>query len=282
MKIELFFNGFLDDFSLENITNEDIIRIEKKLILASKINTDINRNDIDNFLSILKEYPNELNYLINETNLVGFLNKQKFISKKINTIKEEDDIRKFIKFSNLYLSEIFKESINFYFKEKRYSELQVLSSYNIILSTELLELIHLKLLEKLAVAQNLFSTKIESNNLIEKLSFLQSKTFYLLLSTYSSYQIDDVINNLITISAEQINSGKFKKRDNFYLKFYKALHNYNCTDDNLYDVIQKNYLYAKERLNFLPSSNGGGNYWKYWLPFIILKVIYAFYLSNNK
>lgn len=273
MNLDFLFNEVLKELNLPIKTEEEYIRIEKSLKLQEKLNEDIDKNEVDIILEILKLYPEEFKFLVNEKNLVNFLLKKNFIAAQISSLQSEEFIDNFSKFISTYFNIEFGESFDFYLKNKKYTELNIISNYFKIIPINSVETIHEKLIDKLDLAIDLFMNNSSIELLKKYLFCLHSSSFWEFISVFQSYQIENKINDLINISADQINSKNFKSKVNFYLKFYKALKSYNSLDDDLHETIHKNYLYAKENLSNIPVVGNYLNPKWFFLIYILVKLI---------
>jgi len=172
----------IDRDNLKNISEEDIIKIEKKLIAESRLNASLTKNDIDLILKILKTHLYEIEKIVlMYPVLYGILsgNQPEYIDKtKFHSKEQEIKIRQL-------LSDYFQESIfNYIFsniQNNKWDNLLNLLYYREFLSLEiiqyLVQLLQSKIDSIFAILTNLPSHYV----LHSKLKYLKRKQFYELL-----------------------------------------------------------------------------------------------------
>lgn len=244
MNIELFFNKIILEIELPLDSEDELIRIEKQLLLELKLNQKFEIKDIEEIIKIINDFPLELLYLLREKNLTNFLLAKNQKYKSATLFEYESDAKNFELFFRKYLIGNFKDSLNLYLVKEIYNPIYFLSYYTDILPIEFIEYLESKFIEKLEIGFQLLDSDIDFNLIKNKIDYLGNKDFLDLFSVFTSYEIEDKISKLITLFHNQIVSGKYKNRLEFIYKFYFYLGSYNCLDENLQSVIFNNHRFA--------------------------------------
>jgi hypothetical protein len=185
--LEMFFFRQLEQIgiyrdNLKNISEEDIIKIEKKLIAESRLNASLTKNDIDLILKILKTYLYEIEKIaLMYPVLYGILsgNQPEYIDKtKFHTKEQEVRIRQL-------LSGYFQESIfNYIFsnvQNNQWNNLLNLLYYREFLSLEIIQYLVQLLQSKIDSIVTILTNLPSHYVLHSKLKYLKRKPFYELL-----------------------------------------------------------------------------------------------------
>ena len=217
---------------LENISNIDIIKIEKRLKAEVKFNDTININDVERILNILKENSKELSLLFdNELQplkyvLQNSVPKMLTISQRVN--KYDQNFKDFLTVN-------FKNEIDLYinncFKEEHYIALHSLLKLQELLDFQVLENITQRFLKKINYGTE--HHNLHNHNYYSKADFFTNPFFFRCLNLLSPYVFEpDLISLLVNINT------KYKdQKDSYLLKILFSISEFNFTRDDIKQFI---------------------------------------------
>jgi len=283
MNLEFLFSPEIQALKLPVRSDAEYIRIEKQILLQTKLGNSLDKNEAEQILTILKHYGDELNLLFRDSNLSHFLLKKRFALSEVNYQIEKSNGDAFNEFLSNYFSQNFKESIDYYLKENLFSEIISLRFYTEILPVDVLEHLSNRLEIKLSNAIHKLNSIQSESKLKVEAKILVNPDFYEVLNVYPSYEVESKIRKIIDISADEINQ-KNGNRNNFLLKILYTMKQYDAIDEELDDIIQGNYRYAAEKLDKIKSffSHGIGRF-SFLIVIVVLKLLFyaSDYLGSN-
>lgn len=250
MNLSLLFNQILPEIDLPIKSDEEFIRVEKKLMLQTKLDASISKNDIEEIVGMLKNYSEELNYLRNEKNLVNFLNQKTFEKNEITNLFEGEETDKINRFIELNFEHAFKDSISFYFKKNQFKEPLILSNYNGLFSLDFQNYIDELIFEKLEFGIEMLQTDLDEQIIEKRLSYLNSTDFFKLLDEYPSHNLEEYLAVLTNLAVNQLNQNDFIHRKSFYYNFLIELNQYEAMSEDLNKIIKQNHKFANENKSF--------------------------------
>ena len=212
---------------LAGITDEDMPRIEKRLIAESRLNNSISKNDIDQVIKLLKAYPDVIRTIGSYECLYGILT--------VQTAEYVDEIRPVTKEAlarmRYVLSNYFYEDVVNYINrssnKNNWNDLRVLVHYKNFLSTVLLELMVQKLSEKLDSALLEAERLPPHSTLNKKAGFLKEDEFYVLLSDVDTRYFSKYMDALLGFIARRVN---YTRGTIFFDKVLTGMRSYNTSD----------------------------------------------------
>lgn len=226
----------IDRNHLQNIADEDVIRIEKRLIAERKLNDTISKNDVEQILLVLKEYKAEMRTISFYEGLYSILSGKEPAyedSLRFHTMEETLRIRALI-------SVHFKDNLLNYvvenFKANNWAKLRTLLKFQRFLSIELNELLVRKMEDKLMEALAVLNQKPAHRVLKQKIGFLRKRDFYLLMNEIHLTHFNVYVYRLLdfTVSNEKYTSGTI-----FFDYVLSNLRVYNIGDAQLVRDVEK-------------------------------------------
>lgn len=232
---------FLLDIKREQILEfgtADYIRIEKKINFEKKINPEIDAKTSENLIFALKEYKEELLFILSNRTLFNFLTNNNFSKNyflNYNLTVSDEKVKHFItlfladdliSFFSLKLSKNwyhYLEELDLLLNLKRYFPEEIIYKMSLLLYSKLdLHIAQLNVLE---------------NNDFSKIVCIKHKTFYDLLSHFATVELDRKIRSLLPLVIDY-----YKKKTNiaFFSAVIKSMASYNAFDESINQTLTKN------------------------------------------
>ncbi|MBW1656899.1 hypothetical protein [Flavobacterium quisquiliarum] len=236
--IELFEELKIDKNNILLFSPEDIIKVEKQINVEKKINLEINAQTSENLIIALKDYKEELLFVLSNRVLFNFfthnnLDKNHFSDCNL-TISEE----KMKQFISLFLADdlVFFFSLNLSKSTfKRLKKLDALLGLKKYFPEEVIYKISPLVYSKLdfAVSQLAVLNTNEFSNII----YIKHKTFYKLLSHFATIELDKKMGNLLPLVVKH-----YKNNTDiyFFTSVIKAMSFYNAYNENMSKTLAKN------------------------------------------
>lgn len=236
-------NEFQDKTELES---SDIIRIEKKINLESKLNKSENVDENQQIISLLKNNFRVLKLIQNYTPILEILSNQKISHKNIYDFipSEIEEIETCIE---TYFGENLKDYFTIHFKQNKYKELNSFANYIHILPGYLILFIQETIAAHLDNLIALLKSKSKLDKKTKQLSGILNKDFYALLNSYHSYEFEERIFEIVNITANKHNDYSYKVNHKMYLHIMVALKKFESWDESLAETIHNNYDFAEEK-----------------------------------
>ncbi|MEP7093791.1 MAG: hypothetical protein ABI793_06995 [Flavobacterium sp.] len=217
---------------------EDYIRIEKKINFEKKINPEIDPNTRENLISALKQYKEELLFILSNRIFFNFFTHSNFSKNHFlnyNLTVSDEKMKHFIA---LFLSDdlisffSLKLSKNWY---HYFEELDLLLDLKRYVPEEIIYKMSLLLFSKLdfAVSQLTVLKTNEFSNIV----YIKHRTFYDLLSHFTTVESDQKISNLLTLVIKFYNK---KTHTVFFTSVIQSMAFYNAFNENINITLDKN------------------------------------------
>lgn len=208
---------------LANLSDKDLVRIEKRLKAEGNLNNQITINDIESVITLLKVNKKELTRLY-EPGLFEF--RQLLIKPEPKnftpSIKHKDSDESFITFINKYFSESLKTYITNCLNDNHFRSLHSFLYFRDLLSPELLEMISQGIAAKLEFG--LEYHKITNQKKYTKANYLENPYFFRCINKLSPIQFEstviDLVNFLIIKLKEYKN--KYYHQITFAISFFET------------------------------------------------------------
>ncbi|WP_289665309.1 hypothetical protein [Flavobacterium panacagri] len=236
--IELFEELKINKSHILVFSPEDIMRVEKQVNVEKKINPEIDAKTSENLILALKEYKEELLFVISNRILFNFfthsnLPKDSFLNYK-KTVSDEK-IKYFIA---LFLAEDLISFFSIKLSEntsEKFKKLDALLDLKKYFPEEAIYQMSLLVFSKL----DLTLSQLAALNISEpsNIIYIQHKTFYDLLSHFASIELDQKMDSLMTLVVRFHK----KKTDNvFFISVIKSMASYNAFGELLNQALVKN------------------------------------------
>lgn len=275
-----FLTTILEEFQDKtSLDNQDIIRIEKKINLESKLNNSQNKDENEQILNSLKTNYGELRLIKKYSSLLDYLTDNKIIDKNIYNFIPSD-LEKITDCIDLYFKDNIREYFQVNFKQNNFKLLSIFSKYVHILPSQLIEFIQEVLLASLDNAVSLLKSKTKITKTSKPILGILNKDFYLILNQFNCYEIEEKIRKIVNHTANKYNDDSFKQNHKVYLYIMVALKNYEVYDEDLADTINSNYEFAEEKTRTILDKAKGLLKNKFvW--FICAVWIFGFFIDNG-
>jgi hypothetical protein len=218
--------------------SQDYIRIEKKINFEKKINPEIDSNVSKNLISALKEYKEELLFILSDPIFFNFFAHNNFSKSyflNYNLTVSDERMRDFIvlfladdliSFFSLKLSkstcENFKE-LDSLLDLKRYFPEGIIYKMTLLVYSKL----------DFAVSQ----LSVLNTNNYSSIQYIEYKAFYDLLSHFATIELDQKMDNLLSLV---VRSYKKNTSSNFFSSVIKSMVFYNAFNENMSKTLVKN------------------------------------------
>ncbi|WP_289665308.1 hypothetical protein [Flavobacterium panacagri] len=216
----------------------DYIRIEKNINFERKINSEIDSNTSGNLILALKEYKEELLFVISNRILFNFFTNNNRIENHFqddNLNVSEEKMKHFI---SLFLAD---DLISFFSQKLSkgwyhyLEELDLLVKFKRYFPEEINYKMSSLIFSKLDFA--IYKLSVLENNKVSDIAYIKHRTFYELLSHFASIELDQKITNLLSLVIDF-----YKKKTNivFWNSVIKSMAFYTAFDDSINEILFKN------------------------------------------
>lgn len=258
----------LDEYiDRDRLSNEDLIRIEKRILLQSKLQSDFTRDSVVAVVDLFRSSFSELKIIAKHIGLFDFL-ENKAVQKwnSVDFIPSQSE--KLENCFESYFQVSLKGKIEILFKNQDYKTLGFMISVAKILPIDLIYLIQELIEKKLNIAfvylskdvrleyksstmgyfYNYFFKEIELNKKSEALVPIYNDDFYKLVNAFFDYSFDDYITDITNITVDKLNENRYPTNAKIYLWTLFHLHKYKANSLSLQATIKQNYEFAEEKI----------------------------------
>ena len=270
---------------LVNLTDNEIIRIEKKLKAEVKMGGSLDINEVNSIIKLLKDNKEELKLFLDEK-FSWFrrilTNPDKLIVFPLThpgLVNIDEELKDFV------ATNFQKELTQYYtlcLYQNHYRALNSFLAYNPVLPDDIIEEIQLKFIQKLEYGMECI--EMNAMELEKKIEHLYNPFFFRCVNSLETIYFEDIMNDLTNSFIENLNKIKALKRGLFSLGAFKS------ADSELRSVISQNKNYARENgvsenSNFTKFPKGGTNLSKFsgeggfgignmfWIAIVVLMLI---------
>jgi len=217
---------------------EDYIRIEKKMNFEKKVNPEIDSNTSENLITALKNYKEELLFVMSNRVFFNFFTHNNFSEDYFsndNLIVSDEKIKDFI---TLFLAEDLISFFSLKLSKSWYhylEELDFLLDLKTYFPEEVIYKMASLVFSKLDFA--ISQLRVLSSNDISSISYIQHKTFYYLLSHFATIELDRKMSNLLSLVIKF-----YEKKTNilFFTCVVKSMAFYNDFNGNITKILIQN------------------------------------------
>jgi len=217
---------------------EDYIRIEKKMNFEKKVNPEIDSNTSENLITALKNYKEELLFVMSNRVFFNFFTHNNFSEDYFsndNLIVSDEKIKHFI---TLFLAEDLISFFSLKLSKSWYhylEELDFLLDLKTYFPEEVIYKMASLVFSKLDFA--ISQLRVLSSNDISSISYIQHKTFYYLLSHFATIELDRKMSNLLSLVIKF-----YEKKTNilFFTCVVKSMAFYNDFNGNITKILIQN------------------------------------------
>jgi hypothetical protein len=209
---------------LANINEDDLIRLEKRLLAGHRLEGIVSKNDIDQILTVIRKYPDVLRILAGYECFYGILTG--YETEQLDVVKKyHKETQARIQF---VIAEYFQDEIFQYMHRavtsNNWNDTRVLLHYRSFFNNTIVKIILGRFDAKLAAALGLLATKPDHKILNEQFAFLTDPDFYLTLDQADNRHFTGHINSLIEFVTT---GGKYTYRKPFFKNVLTAMSYYD-------------------------------------------------------
>lgn len=233
--IELFEELKIDKSSILLFSPEDIIRIEKQVNVEKRINPEIDVNVANNLILALKDYRQELYFIVSNRILYNLFSKQNYSRHSFPSPQREYDSEKIQSFINQFLNDDLVLFFDQNLSQNKFDFINDIFDFKDCFPEDALFQLNKKLNGKVdSILVNL--SQNHSPNM-PAILYVEYRSFYVLLSYFSSIEMDDKIRSLVNIVSERYNANKLS---DFYMTCISSMQGYVAYDPDLTDILNRN------------------------------------------
>lgn len=236
--IQLFSLLDLKEDQILEFGSEEYIRIEKKINFEKKINSEIDSNTSENLIFALKEYKEELLFLLSNRILFNFFTYNNFSKNHFSNYNLTVSDEKMKDFIALFLADDLIAFFSLKLSKSWYhylEELDLLLGLRRYFPEEIIYKMSLLLFSKLdfAISQLTVLTTKEFSNIV----YIKYSTFYDLLSHFTTVESDQKISTLLSLVIEFYNK---KTNTVFFTSVIQSMAFYKAFNKNINETLAKN------------------------------------------
>ncbi|KUJ62188.1 hypothetical protein AR687_09205 [Flavobacteriaceae bacterium CRH] len=233
--IELFEELKIDKSNILLFSAEDIIRIEKQVNVEKRINPEIDVNVANNLILALKEYRQELYFIVSNRILYNLFSKKNYSRNNFPSPQREYDSEKIQFFINQFLNDDLVLFFDQHLSQNKFDFINDIFDFKDCFPEDALFQLNKKLNGKLdAILVNLSQNNSQNMSAI---SYVEYRSFFVLLSYFSSIEMDNKIRSLVNIVSERYNANKLS---DFYMTCISSMQGYVAYDHSLTEVLVSN------------------------------------------
>ncbi|NOQ74180.1 MAG: hypothetical protein GQ574_19385 [Crocinitomix sp.] len=236
-------NFNLDLTKLHELSEQDLIRIEKKFKAEIRLNDSLDMNDLEQVIYVLKHHQQDMIWLMtDELKLLKSIltNPQKFIVKKGEvSISTEIDRTAFSLFLENYFDKELRQYVDKCIKNDFYNAIHSLLKFQALLTPQLLNELQNKLANKLNYAVECID--ISASDISRKVSYCTNPFFYRVLSQLGSGQYESDIVDLLNTTISKL------KTKELHWAIVFAMGSFAAQGEGLKDTLRGNKSTAFQR-----------------------------------
>ncbi|MCV9934618.1 hypothetical protein OIU80_20235 [Flavobacterium sp. LS1R47] len=266
--IELFEELKIDKNNILLFSPEDIIRIEKQVNVEKRINPDIDINVANNLILALKTYRQEFFFIVSNRILYNLFSKKNYSRHNFPSPQREYDSEKIQSFINQFLNDDLVLFFDQNLSQNKFDDINDIFDFKDCFPEDALFQLNKKLNGKVDAILVSLSRNDSSN--MPAILYVEYRSFYVLLSYFSSVEMDDKIRSLVNIVSERYNANKLS---DFYMTCISSMEGYVAYDPSLTDILVRNREAVFSNSIDRDSSGGSSGISGRTIFFIALAVI---------
>lgn len=266
--IELFEELKIDKNNILLFSPEDIIRTEKQVNVEKRINSDIDVNVANNLILALKEYREELYFIVSNRILYNLFSKKNYSRHNFPSPQREYDAEKIQYFINQFLNDDLVLFFDQHLSQNKFDFINDIFDFKDCFPEDALFQLNKKLNGK--VESILVHLSQNNSQNMSAIPYAEYRSFYVLLSCFSSIEMDNKIRSLVNIVSARYNANK---TSDFYMACISAMQGYVAYDPSLTDILVKNREAVVSNSIDRGSSNSSSGLSGKTIFFIILAII---------
>lgn len=253
--IELFENAGIYRENLTGFTFDDIVKVQKQFEVERTQNPNLNPSLQSNLILAINEFPQELLFISNNRVLYNFFAKKNHSRSRFSS---DNNVSADANAVKLFIEKFLSEALDAFFDEKmtqnRFEDIDDFLAVKEYLPQNSLN----KLRQKTSEKCDFVLTTLEENQLLNdtiSINFIKHRSFYDLLSHFSSTEIDQKVKSIYEkMSSTLINFGL---KSEFLNSMMISMANYKAVDTDLAYLLKSNkeQTVANTQKTFFSSSS---------------------------
>lgn len=273
--IELFEELKIDKSNILLFSPEDVIRIEKQVNVEKRINPDIDVNVANSLVLALKEYPQELYFVVSNRVLYNLFAKKNYSRHNFPSPQRVYDAANIQIFINQFLNDDLVLFFDQNLSQNKFDLISDIFDFKDCFPEDALFQLNKKLISKI----DFLLTNVSQNNL-QAIPYVQYRSFYVLLSYFSSIEMDSKIRSLVNIVTDCYNANKLS---DYFMTCISAMSGYVAYDPSLTQVLvgNKETVFANSTNRESSGSSGLSARTIIFLVIAIIKILVLFSKCSN-
>ncbi|WP_281636779.1 hypothetical protein [Flavobacterium marginilacus] len=274
--IELFEELKIDKSNIQSFSPEEIIRIEKQINVEKRINPDIDTNAANNLVLAFKEFPQELYFVVSNRLLFNLFSKKNYSRHQFPAPQRVYDSEKIQGFINQFLIDDLVLFYDGYLSQNKFDTIADVFEYKDCFPEDALFQLNKKLIVKIDFLLMRLTQSVNTDQ--SDISYIQYRSFYDLLSFFSSIEMDDKVRSLTNIITERYNANR---QSDFLMACISSMAGYKAYDQNLTDVLLRNRETVFANIANQESSGSSSGISARTVIFIIIAIIKILVLCSR-
>jgi len=263
--IELFEELKIEKSNILLFSAEDIIRIEKQVNVEKKINPDIDVNVANNLVLALKEYRTALYFVVSNRILFNLFAKKNYSRNSFPAPQREYDASSIQAFISQFLNDDLVLFFDQNLSQNKFDAISDIFDFKSCFPEEALFQLNKKLIGKIDFI--LVNLHHGNSSNMQAISYVEYRSFYALLSCFSSIEMDDKMRSLVNIVSSRYNANKLS---DFFMTCISAMAGYVAFDPSLTEILVGNREAVFSNINSREPSGSSG-----WSARTIIFVVIA-------
>lgn len=264
--IRLYETLALDSASLRTISENDIIRVEKQINIAKRLDASIDANVAAYLIEALRRYPEAFYILTQQPELYNLWAGTSYPNSHFTAVETPTDFEAIQALIQAYLLDDLALAIEQKMAENKFEDLLKLMAYHAFFPEELQQRILRKCTQKIDFAISQFQN---SRTDTARIAYIKTSSFYRFLNFFTTPELDDKIQTLLNIVVDAFNNKTHSSADTVMV----AMASYKPFDEELEETLLNNRDVVFGNPNTTSQSTSGFNWRVFFvIVFILLKI----------
>ncbi len=270
--IRLYESLALDTAQLRTISESDIIRIEKQINIAKRLDASIDANVSAYLIEALRRYPEAFYILIQQSELYNLWAGTSYPDSHFIAVELPTDFDAIHALIQAYLLDDLALAIEQKMTENKFEDLLKLMAYHAFFPEELQQRILRKCTQKIDFAVSQFHN---SRTDTARIAYIKTSSFYRFLNFFTTHELDDKIRTLLNIVVDAYNDKTHSSADTVMV----AMAAYKPFDEELEETLLNNRDVVFGNPNTTSQSTSGFN-WRVF--FVIVFILFKIAVLSNR
>ena len=264
--IRLYETLAIDTTTLRTISESDIIRIEKQINIAKRLDASIDANVAAYLIEALRRYPEAFYILTQQPELYNLWAGTSYPNTHFTAVETPTDFEAIQALIQAYLLDDLALAIEQKMAENKFEDLLKLMAYHAFFPEELQQRILRKCTQKIDFAVNQFHN---SHTDTARIAYIKTSSFYRFLNFFTTPELDDKIQTLLNIVVDAFNNKTHSSADTVMV----AMASYKPFDEELEETLLNNRDVVFGNPNTTSRSTSGFNWRVFFvIAFILFKI----------